>query len=308
MSVKPAVALVSTIVLAALVAGCVTGEAPPADASGGPSDVAPPGDFDDTTGAVRGIITDGEFQPIVRAQVALRDSEFSTETAQDGSFSFSRVPPGDHPLIVGALGYRSASKIITVSAGQETAGVQVQLERIAIVEGRMELFVFEGYITCTIGAFEVLSEECGQGVQTDVGTHGTNPNNKIDWKFNYTQEQLDAGLVGTLVEMVWTPGSAAATQLTLYVANQFHCTPSCEADGPVYCDTDNHGPPVQRCLVDDLKVKDTAMPWDMTARAWGAPVEAQEVPNVVLEQKFTMYRTDFYGEMPEEGYTAIPDA
>ena len=305
---KPTLTLASSIVLAALVAGCVTGGAPPADVSPRPSNVAPPGDFDDMTGAVRGIVTDQELQPIVRAQVALQDTEFSTETAQDGSFSFSHVPPGDYPLIVGALGYRSASKIITVSAGQETAGLQLQLERIAIIEGRTELYVFEGYITCTIGAFGVLSEECGQGVQTDVGTFGTNPNNKIDWKFNYTQEQVDAGLVGTLVEMDWTPGSAAATQLTLYVANQFHCTPSCEADGPVYCDTDNHGPPVQRCLVDDLKIKDTDVPWEMTARAWGAPVEANEVPNIVLEQKFTMYRTDFYGEMPAEGYTAIPDA
>lgn len=186
--------------------------------------------------------------------------------------------------------------------------MQIQLEPIAVLESRMELYIFEGYITCTIGAFGALSEECGQGLQTPVGTYGTNPNNKIDWKFNYTQEQVDAGFVGTLVEMDWTPGSAAATQLTLFVANKFSCIPECNADGPEYCDgTDNHGPPPQRCYIDDLKMQEDEMPWDMTARAWGAPVEATEVPNVVLEQKFTMYRTDFYGEMGAEDYSAIPD-
>lgn len=104
MSVKPNFVYAFSLVLVAVLAGCVTGEAPPADASPQPSDVAPPGDFDDTTGAVRGLVTDPELQPIVRAQVALQGTAYATETAQDGSFSFSHVPPGDYPLIVGALG------------------------------------------------------------------------------------------------------------------------------------------------------------------------------------------------------------
>jgi hypothetical protein len=80
--------------------------------------------------------------------------------------------------------------------------------------------------------------------------------------------------------------------------------------GVNYCDTDNNGPPVQRCQIDDLKIKDpaTQLPWDMTARAWGAPVAATEVPNIVLEQSFTMYRTEFFGLPMPEGFSAIADA
>lgn len=305
-SVKLTLLAAVGLVLVMILSGCAAGPTPPNEVSPSPSAAAPPGDFDDATGAVRGVVTTVELQPIVGAQVALKDAEFSSRTAQDGSFSFSRVPPADYVLLVSALGYVSGGKQITVAAGQETSGVNVQLANIPIVEPRMELFVFEGYITCTVGAFGVLSEECGQGAQTPLGTYGTNPSNKIDWKWTYSADQTD--LVGTLLEMNWQPGSAAATQLTLYVANKFTCIPECDAAGPVYCGTDNHGPPVQRCRIDKLKMKDTEMPWEMTARAWGAPVEATEVPNVVLEQKFTMFRTDFYGVMGDEGYTAIPDA
>jgi len=45
----------------------------------------------------------------------------------------------------------------------------------------------------------------------------------------------------------------------------------------------------------------------MTARAWGAQVGATELPNIVLEQRFKMYRTEFYGDSMPDGYSAIRD-
>jgi hypothetical protein len=293
----------SLALLLVLFAGCVS--QPNAEPPPSTSDVAPPAAFDDSTGAVSGIVTNIELQPIAGAQIGLQGTAFQSRTSRDGSFSFSLVPPGEYTLLAGGVGYSSVARKVLIEAGAETARIQVALAAIAFSEARAETFVFEGYIACTIGAFGFLSEECGEGLQTDIGTFGRNPNNKIDWHWNITENQTD--LKGTLIELVWIPGSAAASQLTLYVANKFSCTPSCEADGPEYCDTDNHGPPVQRCYIDNLRIRDGDYPWHMTARAWGAPVPANEPPNVVVEQKFTMYRTDFYGVMGARDFTAVPD-
>jgi carboxypeptidase family protein len=297
------------ILCSTVISGCIAESATPGlGTTAQPTlSAAPPGAFDDTTGAVTGLVVNEELQPIPTAEVALADTEFRTRAALDGSFSFSHVPPGEYLLQSGALGYTSAAQVLSVGVGEVTTA-RVQLAALPVFQPRVDLYVFEGYITCTVGMFGVLSEECGQGLQTDVGTYGTNPNNKIDWKWNVTDVK---NLETMVIEMDWEPGSAAAAQLTLYVAHGFRCTPSCTAEGgEEYCDTDNHGPPVQVCRIDDLKINnaDTDLPWDMTSRAWGAPVEATEVPNIVLEQAFTMYRTEFFGMPMESGYSAIPDA
>lgn len=298
------------VLLLVVAAGCVAAEETTAVEQRGaePPAEAQPAQYDEATGGVSGVVVDSELRPVASAALAIPDTEFRAESAQDGSFSLSKVPPGQYVLLVSALGYESGSTLIEVQAGQVTE-VRLRLEVMPVVEPRVDLYIFNGYITCTVGAFGVLSEECGQGLQTDVGTYGTNPNNKIDYKFNVTEVENFRDMI---LEMDWTPGSAAANQLTLYVAHGFKCTPSCGVvdGGKVYCDTDNHGPPVQRCQFDELGIKDPSddLPWDMTVRAWGAPVEATEIPNIVLEQAFTMYRTDFFGEPMPPSYSAVPDA
>jgi hypothetical protein len=301
--------LVLVLVAAPMIAGCIAEEPSVRAASGsdnGPVS-APAGEVDESTGALAGLIIDEELQPIPGAEAGLFETDFVASAASDGSFSFSLVPPGDYLLLVGALGHASRSLVVSIVAGEVTT-TKVTLANVPIAAPRAELFLFNGYITCTIGAFGALSEECGQGLQTDVGTFGTNPNNKIDYRWNVTDV---TNLQDTVLELDWQPGSAAASQLTLYVAHGFKCTPSCTADGgELYCGTDNHGPPAQLCVIDDLEIDDPTsdLPWDMTARAWGAPVGATEVPNIVLEQAFVMYRTEFYGEGMPRDYTAIPDA
>ena len=302
-------ALLMAIAFSVIVSGCIAEETTTGGferQSNAAPEAAPPGEFDETTGAIAGIVFDSELQPISGVDIALFETEFITSSARDGTFTLSHVAPGDYVLLAATLGYEQRQTLVSVRAAEATP-VKVALQELPVSEPRAVLYIFEGFITCTIGAAEVLSEECGQGLATDVGTFGANPNNKIDWKFNYTADQAD--LVGTLLELDWVPASAAADKLALHVANKFSCNPGCEADGPEYCNAfENFGPPPQRCYIDDLEMKEDEMPWEMTSRAWGAPVEATEVPNIVLEQKFTMYRTDFFGEMGAEDYSAIPDA
>jgi hypothetical protein len=292
-------------------AGCVGSQASPAAHSGAPA-AAQPGTFDETTGAIAGLVTDPEFVPIAGADVSLKEVERVTQSAADGTFTFSKLPPAAYTLFAVRLGYEAGVQKVTVTAGHPTEGVKLVLNPLAIVEARVAVFQFKGYITCTIGYSVVLSEECGQGLQTSYGTFGGNPNNHIDWRWNNTDVK---DLKTMHIELAWKPGSAAAKQLDLYVAHKFRCTPGCSVDtangGMVYpgCGTANHGPPVVKCHIEDLGVKhpEKDLPWSMTARAWGAQVGLTDVPNIVLEQAFDMYRTEFFGEAMPEKYSAVPD-
>src|SRR6185503_11328191 len=89
--------------------GCISAPASaPSDAgaSGAPAEsVAPPGQFDESTGAISGIVTDPELVPIAGATLGIQPGEETAMSALDGSFSFSRLAPGDYALLAGALGY-----------------------------------------------------------------------------------------------------------------------------------------------------------------------------------------------------------
>lgn len=267
--------------------------------------VAESAEFDDETGALSGTVTDSELRPIADVDLLLADAERRTRSAADGSFSLSHVEPGGYVLYASKMLFESAAVAVEIGVATETRGVHVVLEPLSSERPRVVVEEFRGFITCTIATAAFLSEECGQGLQTPVGTYGGNPNNKIDWKFNLTS--LDS-LRTTFVEMVWTPASAAAGKLTLYVAHNFTCIPSCSAELEYCGGTDNFGPPGISCEISDLAAdSDASSSWDMTARAWGAQSAATEVPTIVIEQPFTMYRTDFFGDPKPEGYSAIAD-
>lgn len=297
------------LVSAILLSGCVGSGAEPQEGSQSPApSVAPPGGFDENTGAVRGLVTDPELVPLVDVEVALIEAELQTRTALDGSFSFGMVPPGEYTLAAAKLGYEANSKRVSVRAGEETSGISIVLAPLPVVEAHIVQYQFKGFIACSVGYAGILSEECGEGLQTDFGTYGKNPNNKIDWKFNIsTIENLET----IFLELDWKPASAAAQQLAFNVAHGFKCTPGCGAVKTFCGAFQNYGRPVQKCAIEGsgLGIKDPEkqLPFDITARAWAAPVEETEFPNIVVEQPFEMYRTEFFGEPMPEGYSQIRD-
>lgn len=270
---------------------------------------APDAEFDERTGAIRGTVLGSDFLPIAGAQAGLQGRDGSRTTAADGTFTFSRLEPGEYVVLVSKLQYQAASLAATVRAGEATQ-VDVTLEPVPIVEPFFEVSQFTGFITCSVGYALVLSEECGAGAGTPAGRFGTDPNNKIDWAFNVENTAEFPQLQTMYLELSWRPASAAASQLGFHVAHGFVCEPSCE-ETTNFCDVfENYGPPVQTCTVnvDQLGITDPAsqLPYDITARAWAAPSGETESPNIVFQQPFTMYRTDFYGQGVPEGYSAVP--
>src|SRR5690349_18800547 len=70
------------------------------------------------TAAITGRVVDQSTQaPILGAEVAVRATSITAMTDRDGRYSIQNVSAGMVTLVVRAIGYGSASRTLTVSAG-----------------------------------------------------------------------------------------------------------------------------------------------------------------------------------------------
>src|SRR5688500_7811122 len=82
------------------------------------------------TGAIAGLITDDQIQPLAGAEVALLEKpETTTKTDVTGRFTLSNIEPGSFKLAIQMLGYESIARGISVEAGAVTE-VQIALNPI----------------------------------------------------------------------------------------------------------------------------------------------------------------------------------
>lgn len=128
-----------------LASGCVAAD--PASTNG----AAPPSEATTTleTGAIDGSVTTDELQPISGAQVALQNSNMSTISASDGSFSFSNLEPMSYTVMVAGLGYFSNQKTVSVVAG-EAVKVTLILDKIPIAPPPIDdIRHYEGELTAS---------------------------------------------------------------------------------------------------------------------------------------------------------------
>lgn len=157
-----------------LMAGCVeASSAPPAaspNAFAPPPPSAAPAEFSEDTGGVEGTVTDAELQPVAGAVVSIKELETQTVAAEDGRFTFSKVPPGDYTMYAAALGYESVGKRIQVIVGEVTT-VALALSPIPIVEPFYETKHAAGMLACAVDVQPVIGvAACGApGVNTSVG-------------------------------------------------------------------------------------------------------------------------------------------
>jgi hypothetical protein len=85
------------------------------------------------SGTISGTISDGEMQeePLLFANVALKNTLWSAQTNFDGNFEFADVPFGDYTLVVTYLGYETLEMPLTVNA-EETTIVQESLAALSM--------------------------------------------------------------------------------------------------------------------------------------------------------------------------------
>lgn len=148
----PLRAALAGLLLAGLFSGCVGGTADSESVGAGVQESLA---FDADTGAIRGLVTSTELQPIVGARITILETGVSTNTSADGSFFFSSLAPATHQLVFEALGYVSVARKVDVLAG-EVAEVRVALEVLPIVEPYVELLIFRGFAICDVNAVLII--------------------------------------------------------------------------------------------------------------------------------------------------------
>jgi iron complex outermembrane receptor protein len=84
-----------------------------------------------TVGAIAGVVLDSAGTPIPSARVRLIELHRTWRTHEDGTFTFPRVPTGEHVLTVEAVGYRPHEERVRVTSNG-SAEVQVRMARLLI--------------------------------------------------------------------------------------------------------------------------------------------------------------------------------
>lgn len=285
----PGVALL--IGLTVILSGCAGGR-PGASPQAQNEPMAPT--VSDETGAIAGVVTSVDLQPIPGAQVALKDGQADPEvTDAAGRFSFSYLPPGKHTLFAVALGYASGAKSVDVTAG-EVAEVRFQLEPIGAGTPFSVLEVKTGLISCGTGTPAVTQVACG----------AADPNQRFLFGFRI-RENVSA----LLVEQVWRPTQALSRDLLL-IAEKDGCGFSCE-QADTFAQV--QGCCYLRIVLNESQLKLPAgtrpaldLPTDggtLQTRTFPSFGESQAPATVFVQQEFTLYVEHFYDGVPSDWET-----
>jgi hypothetical protein len=291
-----------SVLLFLLVAGCAKSEPATAPSS---SSQAPTGvrsvAFDGEGGTIRGTVTDSELVPIAQAQVAL--DEVETLLADEfGAFEFQNVAPGPHRLYAAAIGYEAAAKGVTVVVG-ETASVAFLLSALAIDTGFVTIEVNEGHICFQIG----IAHPTGAtpGIFVNFGNLACPNAGLIFIPFD-----VGPGVNAIVSEMVWQPTSGVTSRELRLENWQGGARSGAFTFQHRYGQAAGVSPVVVRYglvegeafggIADEVVSVDNALivPPD-TSRPGG--------PNVVFDQRATVYNSVFYGLPATEEYSALPD-
>ena len=294
---------VLALLVSLLLAGCAggnatTGPTPSADDPVGLKEV----EFEGEGGAVSGTVTDDQMAPIPGAQVAIGDLGV-VQTDEGGVFEFQNVPPGPQTIYASALGYASVGKKIEVVAGEQ-AVVSFLLEELAVEEAYVAIDQNEGHICLQVG----IAHPTGAtpGIYVNFGNLMC-PNAGLI----FIGFEVEPGIQALVTEMVWQPTSGV-TSRELRIENWQggarsgaftfdHRYGSAAGPSPVILRYGLAEGEAFEGITNETATVDNAVivPPD-TAKPGGL--------NVVFDQRTTIYNSMFYGMVPDETYSSLPDA
>lgn len=91
------------------------------------------------TGEIRGVVTDAnDAQKLIGAQITILDTRIGAVTNVNGEYVLRRVPPGEYTVVAKYIGYKSATKQVTVEAGKT---VEVNFELVPSAVSAEEVVV-----------------------------------------------------------------------------------------------------------------------------------------------------------------------
>jgi hypothetical protein len=309
-------ATLGTLLLSLAISGCIADEeaAQQADAPQGLAEA----EFGDDTGAIEGLVLDGEQIPVPGAQVAIQALELGMATNDDGRFAFSHVAPGTHTLFVQSLGYESFGQSIEVVAGEKTT-LEVHLEAIAIKEPYSTEIIQDGLFGCGASWSPPIAGITGIaacGVFSLFLNFTAYDKFLLDWEI---KSDID-GWNGSVYEMSWESNQATGRGLTMLweVCSNDRETRFAAEEGVsplrVYASADvvhgvihNGSHNEDACDAASDACNEDACAF--ISRVFSTPQTTGMAADigVTFQQRFTQYHTAFFYEPGPKDYTAIMD-
>lgn len=250
---------------------------------------------DDESTLTGQVVSDG-FEPIEGATVVIQGLDVNATTNIAGRYKLEGLAPGDHQVFAQADGFKVERKAAELVAGQATQ-VSFVLERLPSETPHIVARELSGFLECQTGAV-VLTMNCVpiQNVLDDLGTNPTNTEQILKWEFDPN------GLEALVAEMVWNPPTNGfAEELQLLVEQDSTDL----VEGGTYGSAQGPSP-----------VRLELIGWDAIPKAADNETEGvfqtrtfppYEPGTIVFQQKFTVFMSYFYHQLPTPGYTGIPD-
>ncbi|HUR64041.1 MAG TPA: carboxypeptidase-like regulatory domain-containing protein [Candidatus Thermoplasmatota archaeon] len=285
---------VASVVALLVLAGCVgvARSDPSADLGAAAQEV----EATATTGGIRGIVVDQAIRPIKGITVTATGGGHGEKATTDagGAFSIGNLPAGTYIVTASHVLYDSAQQSVEVKAGDKAPPlVKMQLTQKVSSKPYLTTLKARGFVTCSVNAVVLLSEECGEGVGVpcEVPVYGCQrvagqANNRAQFDFS-----VDGPFVKTLiVEQAWEPTSAAGQAFYSPVSTHWSCLPGCggkqlflmEGASPLLGRADNE-------TLDGFELNATTK---ISVFTWASP---RTTPvGVLLNQEFQTFATAFY--------------
>ena len=273
-------------------------------------------------GRIRGIVTDQALAPVPNATLALDKTGRVATTGASGRFEFVAVQDGTWTVSVTATGYQAASKRIDVGG----AGVvEANFELIAIAAPDLSYYttsVKSGRIFC--GADWRIDASAPQGPLAACGALYQTPANTVDsFAVSFDVSSKNISAVKELVfETQWTPTQAFGSGLRVFWEAYQLITPAYEFTEDLRTFIHVEGASPLWGAVDHTDILDNVTGKRPTpefcvpngpCKFWGrvfphASTLGPDSPvdfSTYVDQSYTHYVTEFYGETSRPGFTAL---
>lgn len=320
--------------------GCIIADAEPTESQdqiGQPApEAAEPATFDESSGAISGLVVNDEGLPVGGALVGLRETSAQSIADVGGRFTFSNLPPADYTVDVSQLGYESVSKRATVVAG-EVVHLNVALTAIAVEGPYYETIQEQGNVQCSFRAYPGVPTTTMSGLPpwtTGVAACGVQQGGVIPVlpadRFLIVYE-IPAGSIEMLAEMEWqsTQATGSALGFALEIAGRSNdpdaSYPSPRGRSPLRTHVNEttmiavDETSGAECIPEGCSVHTrvfaeaettgitTPVPIGPFPDPLGDPADRVDV-GVTLDQRYTIFLTHFHVEVMPDGFTSLADS
>lgn len=245
-----------------------------------------------------GVVVDQAIRPLGGVRIDVTDAGLEATTDDDGAFQLP-VPVGAHLLELSHPAFALLRQEVDVPA-TGVRGLVLRFTATAAEAPYSTVAKYEGFIVCSLGLSVVFSEECGEGVGTPLGRFGKQDNNAIRYDFQPESPSLKS----VVLDMTWEPTSEAGRELLVLFATNWTCDPAC--DGDRIGTAQGPAPLLLRSDAEALstRLQDPAVVFSTYTLARNDVSQA----NVVLNQRFQLFVSQFYREGAPDGYSFIASA